>query len=156
MPRRLLAQYHELPVSINKRVADWEQGVWPDDAVDEIDAGPGYKTFLIQTGPGNSARRRFLRSCASRWFGALDHRDTTYSRRGVCRQRVQTRTTFRSGSTATTARSHDAALATDDDGKRATLTDELQERGPPPGIRTSSTLGRLHIACWKLGPPGGN
>ena len=54
MPRRLLAQYMELPVSINKRVADWEDGVWPEDAIDEIDAGPGYKTFLIQTGPGNS------------------------------------------------------------------------------------------------------
>ena len=73
MPRRLLAQYMELPVSINKRVADWEDGVWPEDAIDEIDAGPGYKTFLRRAVPGyrttatgSPATRRTATECRAR------------------------------------------------------------------------------------------
>ena len=47
MPRRLLAQYQEVPASLNERIADWDHGQMPEDAIDEIDAGPGYKTFLM-------------------------------------------------------------------------------------------------------------
>ena len=47
MPRRLLAQYQEVPASLNERIANWDHGQYPENAIDEIDAGPGFKTFLM-------------------------------------------------------------------------------------------------------------
>ena len=48
MPRRLLAQYQAVPVSLNERLRNWEEGDWPEGATGEIDSGPGYRTFLME------------------------------------------------------------------------------------------------------------
>ena len=47
MPRRLLAQYQAVPASLNERLRNWEEGDYPDGATDQIDEGPGYRTFLM-------------------------------------------------------------------------------------------------------------
>ena len=47
MPRRLLAQYQAVPASLNERLRNWEEGDYPEGATDQIDEGPGYRTFLM-------------------------------------------------------------------------------------------------------------
>ena len=64
MPRRLLAQYQEVPASLTERVADWDHGQYPENAIDEIDAGPGYKTFLM---PGEDADDEYVELTLD-WF----------------------------------------------------------------------------------------
>ncbi len=48
MPRRLLAQYQEVPASLNEELRNWEHGDWPEGARGQLDSGPGYRTFLME------------------------------------------------------------------------------------------------------------